>query len=85
MLMGLLEGRPELAVWVAATKNDRAPHDTPPCPAIELPVEDGAPTSVGLRAWVRNEMKTVETEIKFAGYLEQQRKSMDKLKRRRSG
>jgi tRNA uridine 5-carboxymethylaminomethyl modification enzyme len=35
----------------------------------------------GLPAWVRNEMKTVETEIKFAGYLEQQRKSMDKLKR----
>jgi tRNA uridine 5-carboxymethylaminomethyl modification enzyme len=34
-----------------------------------------------LPAWVRNEMKTVETEIKFAGYLEQQRRSMDKLKR----
>jgi len=32
-------------------------------------------------AWVRNEMKTVETEIKYAGYLEQQRKSMAKLKR----
>jgi tRNA uridine 5-carboxymethylaminomethyl modification enzyme len=26
-------------------------------------------------------MKTVETEIKYAGYLEQQRKSMEKLKR----
>jgi tRNA uridine 5-carboxymethylaminomethyl modification enzyme len=37
--------------------------------------------SEGLPAWVRNEMKTVETEIKFAGYLEQQRKSMDKLKK----
>jgi len=34
-----------------------------------------------LPAWVRNEMKTVETEIKFAGYLDQQRKSMEKLKR----
>ena len=34
-----------------------------------------------LPAWVRNEMKTVETEIKYAGYLEQQRKSMAKLKR----
>ena len=31
--------------------------------------------------WVRNEMKTVETEIKYTGYLEQQRKSMAKLKR----
>jgi tRNA uridine 5-carboxymethylaminomethyl modification enzyme len=37
-----------------------------------------APT---LPAWVRNEMKTVETEIKFAGYLEQQRRSMERLKR----
>jgi tRNA uridine 5-carboxymethylaminomethyl modification enzyme len=34
-----------------------------------------------LPAWVRNEMKTVETEIKFAGYLEQQRRSMEKLKK----
>jgi len=34
-----------------------------------------------LPAWVRNEMKTVETEIKFAGYLDQQRRSMEKLKK----
>jgi tRNA uridine 5-carboxymethylaminomethyl modification enzyme len=34
-----------------------------------------------LPAWVRNEMKTVETEIKYAGYLEQQKRSMEKLKR----
>jgi tRNA uridine 5-carboxymethylaminomethyl modification enzyme len=33
-----------------------------------------------LPAWVRNEMKTVETEIKFAGYLTQQRRSMERLK-----
>jgi tRNA uridine 5-carboxymethylaminomethyl modification enzyme len=31
-------------------------------------------------AWVRNEMKTVETEVKYAGYLEQQKRSMEKLK-----
>ncbi len=36
--------------------------------------------SVALPVWVRNEMKTVETEIKYAGYLNQQRKSMEKLK-----
>ena len=36
--------------------------------------------AVRLPAWVRNEMKTVETEIKFAGYLEQQKKSIAKLK-----
>ncbi|MDP9038914.1 MAG: tRNA uridine-5-carboxymethylaminomethyl(34) synthesis enzyme MnmG [Acidobacteriota bacterium] len=34
-----------------------------------------------LPAWVRNEVKTVETEIKFAGYLEQQRRSMERMKR----
>jgi tRNA uridine 5-carboxymethylaminomethyl modification enzyme len=31
-------------------------------------------------ARVRNELKSVETEIKFAGYLDQQRKAIDKLK-----
>jgi tRNA uridine 5-carboxymethylaminomethyl modification enzyme len=38
-------------------------------------------TAVQIPAWVRNEMKTVETEIKFAGYLEQQRKSMERLRK----
>jgi tRNA uridine 5-carboxymethylaminomethyl modification enzyme len=33
-----------------------------------------------LPVWVRNEIKTVETEIKYEGYLSQQRKSMEKLK-----
>ncbi|HEX4008184.1 MAG TPA: tRNA uridine-5-carboxymethylaminomethyl(34) synthesis enzyme MnmG [Acidobacteriaceae bacterium] len=34
-----------------------------------------------LPAQTRNELKTVETEIKYAGYLDQQRKSIDKLKK----
>jgi tRNA uridine 5-carboxymethylaminomethyl modification enzyme len=34
-----------------------------------------------LTAKVRNELKSVETEIKYAGYLDQQRKAIDKLKR----
>jgi tRNA uridine 5-carboxymethylaminomethyl modification enzyme len=34
-----------------------------------------------LNAQVRNELKAIETEIKYAGYLDQQRKSIDKLKR----
>jgi tRNA uridine 5-carboxymethylaminomethyl modification enzyme len=34
-----------------------------------------------LPAWVRNEMKTVETEIKYSGYLEQQRRSMEKMRK----
>jgi tRNA uridine 5-carboxymethylaminomethyl modification enzyme len=29
----------------------------------------------------RNELKTVETEIKYAGYLDQQKKSIEKLKK----
>jgi tRNA uridine 5-carboxymethylaminomethyl modification enzyme len=42
----------------------------------------GAPGLVArLPAWVRNEMKTVETEIKYAGYLDQQRRSMEKMRR----
>ncbi len=32
-------------------------------------------------SWVRIELKTVETEIKYAGYLDQQRRSMERLKR----
>jgi len=34
-----------------------------------------------LSAQVRNELKAIETEIKYAGYLDQQRKSIDKLKK----
>ena len=34
-----------------------------------------------LPAWVRNELKTVETAIKFAGYLAQQQRSINRLKR----
>jgi tRNA uridine 5-carboxymethylaminomethyl modification enzyme len=34
-----------------------------------------------LAAHLRNELKSVETEIKYSGYLDQQRKSMDKLKK----
>ena len=34
-----------------------------------------------LPVWVRNEMKTVETGIKFAGYLAQQQRNMERLRR----
>ncbi len=40
-----------------------------------------SPTDTHLPARVRNELKAVETEIKYAGYLDQQRKSIDKLKK----
>jgi tRNA uridine 5-carboxymethylaminomethyl modification enzyme len=37
-------------------------------------------TDAKLSARVRNELKSVETEIKFAGYLDQQRRAIEKLK-----
>jgi tRNA uridine 5-carboxymethylaminomethyl modification enzyme len=44
---------------------------------------DTASASRGSRlpAWVRNEMKTVETEIKYSGYLDQQRRTMEKMRK----
>ena len=44
-----------------------------------LPPEDPQEHSVHV-ATMRNEARAVETEIKFAGYLEQQKKSIEKLK-----
>ena len=49
-------------------EDGRASHDTPGF-VMRLP------------AWVRNEMKTVETEIKYSGYLDQQRRSMEKMRK----
>ena len=37
--------------------------------------------SGAMNARVRNELKSVETEIKYAGYLDQQRKAIEKLKK----
>jgi tRNA uridine 5-carboxymethylaminomethyl modification enzyme len=41
----------------------------------------GTSESQKLPAWVRNEMKTVETEIKYSGYLDQQRRSIEKMRK----
>jgi tRNA uridine 5-carboxymethylaminomethyl modification enzyme len=41
----------------------------------------GSSHTFHLSAAARNEMKTVETEIKYAGYLDQQRKSIERLKK----
>jgi tRNA uridine 5-carboxymethylaminomethyl modification enzyme len=73
------------AGWVAAMdgispdrkEDGRAPHDVPISKS-----RYGAPSSVArFPSWVRNEMKTVETEIKYSGYLDQQRRSMEKMRR----
>jgi len=54
-----------------------APEFTPWLSA--LTAVDYNPTHT-LPAWVRNELKTVETTIKFAGYLAQQQRSMARLR-----
>jgi tRNA uridine 5-carboxymethylaminomethyl modification enzyme len=38
-------------------------------------------TDVRLSAEIRNELKSIETEIKYAGYLDQQTKSIERLKK----
>ena len=43
--------------------------------------EDLAFFSAAVNARMRNELKSVETEIKYAGYLDQQRKAIEKLKK----
>jgi tRNA uridine 5-carboxymethylaminomethyl modification enzyme len=43
--------------------------------------EESGFSPCGLSSAARNEMKTVETEIKYSGYLDQQRKSIERLKK----
>ncbi|MDI3254664.1 tRNA uridine-5-carboxymethylaminomethyl(34) synthesis enzyme MnmG [Pseudacidobacterium ailaaui] len=45
------------------------------------PRSDGAEGPAPLPAHIRNELKSVETEIKYSGYLDQQRKAIEKLKK----
>ena len=47
----------------------------------EIGALSGEAVTSTLSSAARNEMKTVETEIKYAGYLDQQRKSIERLKK----
>ena len=42
---------------------------------------DAQTAALGVTAEVRNELKSVETELKFAGYLQQQQRNIDRLKK----
>jgi tRNA uridine 5-carboxymethylaminomethyl modification enzyme len=67
--------RPEVSIetiWPALREQLKEPLFTP---WMESSVEDH------LAAQARNELKTVETEIKYAGYLDQQKKAIEKLKK----
>ena len=69
-LAELMTSVAELADWIAGVPEKDETQIPPLCYGMTK-----------MPAWVRNEMKTVETEIKYAGYLEQQKKVMEKLKR----
>jgi tRNA uridine 5-carboxymethylaminomethyl modification enzyme len=66
------EEHPELAEFFAALKQN-------PASVPQASVEYGSEAHL-LPGVLRNEARAVETEIKFAGYLEQQKKSIAKLK-----
>ena len=83
VLASAMHSNRELAPWLANTRtaNDsglsfRSMAEESASACAATPKDESH-----LSAWVRNEMKTVETEIKYAGYLQQQRKSMERLKR----
>lgn len=67
----------ELLVPVLLTRIATAPDLAPWDAALQAA---GTATSNTLPVWVRNEMKTVETAIKFAGYLAQQERSIARLR-----
>ena len=70
--------RPEVTIEHALTAlRDALRRDMNPLLAEYVAQPDQTPES---RAALRNEARAVETEIKFAGYLEQQKKSIAKLK-----
>ena len=82
VLANAMDSNAELAPWLTSsrTANDsRLSFRTCRSGGICFCIHDSSNSH--LPAWVRNEMKTVETEIKYAGYLQQQRKSMERLKR----
>jgi tRNA uridine 5-carboxymethylaminomethyl modification enzyme len=47
--------------------------------AVSVSAADSAP--LHLSSEIRNELKSVETEIKYAGYLDQQQRAIDRLKK----
>jgi len=63
-----------LAAWLSNNENDG-------CPTSQRDVGGMPVTSSVLCSSTRNELKSVETEIKYAGYLDQQKKSIEKLKK----
>jgi len=73
--------RPEVSAEpILAALRDRLNADTLLADLGRLLESDSSADAHLRRAVLRNEVRAVETEIKFAGYLEQQKKSVAKLK-----
>jgi tRNA uridine 5-carboxymethylaminomethyl modification enzyme len=86
MLAGAMEGVAEFGVWIDAGQASYIPPfaiepQRMGHPELSVSTKETSPAGARPPAWVRNEIKTVETEIKYAGYLERQKRSMEKLKR----
>jgi len=72
------DGYPEYFEEIAGSQGLKPDHD------FSRAANDSKASGVSpctLSAASRNEMKTVETEIKYSGYLQQQRKSIERLKK----
>ena len=72
-----LESEPALAQWRSLLKTKTT---AGPSTAVAGTTSAQDDTLLLRRSVMRNEARAVETEIKFAGYLDQQRKSIEKLK-----
>jgi tRNA uridine 5-carboxymethylaminomethyl modification enzyme len=75
--------RPEITIeQLAPVLRDLMPgffeRDSPANSAVDL---SGVESPVHLSSEVRNELKSVETEIKYAGYLDQQQRAIERLKK----
>ncbi len=68
-----IASRPALAPW-SETLNSAAPNTFS---GATPKAENGTKCA----SWVRNEMKSIETEIKYSGYLDQQRRSIEKMRK----
>ena len=74
--------RPEVPVEeIAPLLRDRLANAEAALGAWVTAMDAAAASGSRLPSWVRNEMKTVETEIKYSGYLDQQRRSMEKMRK----
>jgi tRNA uridine 5-carboxymethylaminomethyl modification enzyme len=65
------------------SSGDEAPrHRAPDGTAEAVPFHKTSPEArIGLASSVRNELKSVETEVKYAGYLQQQERAIERLKK----